>query len=451
MNKRLWSLAISSALIAGALSAFPAYAQTEPGATGGVVPASPNIVDAGGDANGHSPVTGNGSGLTFGGMDVLTAWFTHDSTNAYVHIQTTTGARAEAVTFQTNVGNKAGLDCIQLRMTTAGEGNDSFSAINVAGDCGDVPTTQYGPLLEEEGPDGTAILTGVFPRADLAVLADGALLAEPDILVGFWGHGNPAAGGSRIGTIENTPVGTDYTVSSGGPTPDPTVSPGDPGPDPDPKPDKPKKKKCKKKANGKKVCPKKKPKPKPPVVPPGPPAGSCPAYVPGELGAEVETTVVTDAATAEKPVEIPLEIGAGFGVGGVFEDAIAHAYHNVQVDSASGSTGLYVRLEMPFPSDYDLYVRNADGSEAARAAGFNPEPAVYNDNTAGGHTEPDAEVIDGVTTADCGGYTIDAGAATGEGGELTLKFWLGEATYTAGGESAMEMFYRTLGLKGGSR
>jgi hypothetical protein len=57
--------------------------------------------------------------------------------------------------------------------------------------------------------------------------------------------------------------------------------------------------------------------------------------------------------------------------------------------------------------------------------------------------------LDGVRTPDCGGYTLDMASFASEGGDMTLKLWLGEPTYDPaadGGESAMEMLYRVLGL-----
>lgn len=165
---------------------------------------------------------------------------------------------------------------------------------------------------------------------------------------------------------------------------------------------------------------KKKKKPKPPPPPP-----VCAPYTPGEQGADAETTVVTPAATADAPVEVALHTEPGIGVGGnsVTETFISHVFQNVQVDS-EGPTGLFVRLEMGATDDLDLYVNTADGEMVARAAGFNPEPAVYNDTEGGGHTEKGAEVIDGIPVGDCDGFTIDVAGATTAGGDATLKFWL---------------------------
>lgn len=157
-------------------------------------------------------------------------------------------------------------------------------------------------------------------------------------------------------------------------------------------------------------------------------AKKCKAYKPGPEGADADTLVVTDKATEKKPATATLATSPGAGVGGTdeTETAISHAYHNVQVDSKKKSAKLFIRLEMAAYEDQDLYVRLPSGAEVARAAGFNPEPAVYNDTEGGGHTEKGAEVIDGIITADCGGYTIDAAAATGTGSDVTLKYWLGK-------------------------
>ena len=155
-----------------------------------------------------------------------------------------------------------------------------------------------------------------------------------------------------------------------------------------------------------------------------PPVAVCAAYTPAEDGAGAPISLVTDAATEAAPVTVAVAAERGVGVGGVAEQGIAHSYVNVQVDSAAPATALNIRLEMPATEDYDLAVLNPDGSQAAAAQGFNPEPTVYNDNTNGGHTEKGAEVIDALPTNDCQGYTLDISTAGGMGGELTVKYWL---------------------------
>jgi hypothetical protein len=144
---------------------------------------------------------------------------------------------------------------------------------------------------------------------------------------------------------------------------------------------------------------------------------------------------VTDKATAEKPVEVTLSLdpGAGQGTGIGQVDAVttalqSHAYYNVQVDPKAKTTGLFVSLASPIPDDNDLYLLHSTGTEAAHAAGFHGggPVAIYNSNQDGGHTGPDAEYLDGILTNDCGGYTVHAVGANSRGGDVPLKFWLGE-------------------------
>lgn len=159
----------------------------------------------------------------------------------------------------------------------------------------------------------------------------------------------------------------------------------------------------------------------------------CKAFKPGELGAEAETSKITSKATEDAPVEVTLATEPGFGIGGnaITASNISHVYQNIQVDPKTKKTGLYVRLEMPHGTDYDIYLMNPDGTEAAHAAGFNPIPheEIGDGTGTGGHSEETAEQLDGILSKDCQGYTLDIGNATGPGGDVTLKMWLGKATY----------------------
>ena len=169
------------------------------------------------------------------------------------------------------------------------------------------------------------------------------------------------------------------------------------------------------------------------------PAG-CAAYVPGELGAGQPVTVVTDAATAEAPVSVDLTTAQGLGLtspNGAAEDEgkPSHVFTNVQVDSTSPEAGLYIRLEFPEGLEYDLFARLQDGSSFAYVAGSNHTADATSefglDGTGhGGHSEVGAEVLEGLATADCSGYTVDVASAITPGGAVTVKYWLGEATYT---------------------
>ncbi|MFN2594298.1 MAG: hypothetical protein ABR579_05355, partial [Actinomycetota bacterium] len=272
------------------------------------------------------------------------------------------------------------------------------------GDAGPVTTTV------EALDDGTGVITLTSPRSYSPLFADGLKLTQTYGVSRVLVAGPvPQEGVVTAGTSDTTKRGTDFAITAGTPEPQPTTTPPV------------KKHKKGKKGKGH----------KPPV------AAGCAAYQPGDLGKDAKTTVVTDAATKEAPVTVTMPIDVGVGTGtGLPTDAVttageSHALQNVQVDSNLPSTGLYVRAEFDSHNDDDLYLYNTDGSEAAHAAGFNPDPDPnIGDGTGhGGHSEVGAEQLDGVTTADCQGYTVDLTGATTQGGTITFKFWLGDATY----------------------
>jgi hypothetical protein len=209
-------------------------------------------------------------------------------------------------------------------------------------------------------------------------------------------------------SIDNTKTGIDYTMTAG----DSSAT------TPAPKTKKHKKHKKKKKGKGTAPAP-----------------AACAPFQAGDKGKDAKTTVVTDAATKDAPVSVSMPISPGLGSGtGTPADAAtlaaeSHALQNVQVDSNQPSAGLYVRAEFDSNSDDDLFLYNPDGTEAAHAAGFNPEPAVSDGTGTGGHSENGAEQIDGINTADCQGYTAELDGATTSGGTVTFKFWLGDVTW----------------------
>src|SRR5687767_597320 len=168
-------------------------------------------------------------------------------------------------------------------------------------------------------------------------------------------------------------------------------------------------------------------------------APSCAPYVPGENGADAPVTVVTDAATEEAPVEVTVATAEGLGFSSADgpssdEGATSHAYANVQVDSAASGKGLYARVEFAPTFDYDGFLRTADGTAVAYSAGFNQAPMPLGDPSGfgldgtghGGHSEQGAEQIDGWATNDCDGFTYDIVSAATPGGDVTVKFWLGD-------------------------
>ena len=170
---------------------------------------------------------------------------------------------------------------------------------------------------------------------------------------------------------------------------------------------------------------------------------ACAPYAPGELGADAETFVVTDAHTAEAPLLVPITLGPAVDEGLlelVGAGETPRAYFHVQVDSAAPSAGLYATFEFQDYRDYDFWAYFADGAAAASAHGFQPlidtqgTPADES-NTAsnhGGESTVNSENFVGVTTPDCGGYTLEASTYLGEGGDFEVKVWLGEGTIEPG-------------------
>jgi hypothetical protein len=162
----------------------------------------------------------------------------------------------------------------------------------------------------------------------------------------------------------------------------------------------------------------------------------CAVFTPWEKAADAPKSIVTDAATKDAPVtvKVPTEAGAGSSTP-ESEDAPeqgspTHSWYNVQVDSKAHTANLYVTLEFPGNTDYDLYLRNGDGSSDTYSAGAPPYTVPGTDGTGhGGHSEGDptaaSENIDGVAVNDCQGFSVDIVSSSTLGGEVTLKFWLG--------------------------
>lgn len=416
--KRSLSVLIAGALAAGAVAVAPVGAQEAPAPA---VPAKPNVTDPVGDAN---YLNDQGDGSTTGDhvtpadaasiADIQSAWFTATKDSITAHIETEAPPPATAsimFRLQANPGGDA--RCLWFQGYLPGAGNTGEGSANLRDSCGEEVATTDGELAMNESASGSGIVSITLPRSASSLLADGKVLASPIVTSRHYVVALTAP------QIDTTKPGTDYTIKAdGGSSSKPPV-----------KKKNNNKKKCKKfKDKARKKCLKKQKKNKGKKKSKG---KKCAAYKPGEQGAEAETTVVTDKATEKSPIEVTIEAPPGVGVGGnaATEALIGHAFQNVQVDSKSKTAGLWVRLEMPWPSDYDLYLNNPDGSNAAHAAGFNPDPALYNDNENGGHTEEEAEQLDGIKSKDCQGYTVDVATATGEGYDLTLKLWLGKAQY----------------------
>jgi hypothetical protein len=163
---------------------------------------------------------------------------------------------------------------------------------------------------------------------------------------------------------------------------------------------------------------------------------ACAPYTPYEKGAAAPIGVVTDAATKDAPLTVTLATAEGLGTStNETQDSqtgalVSHAYHNIQIDSAAPNSYLYVRLEFDGQYDYDLFLRNPDGTSDTYSAGA-PPYQVFDGTGNGGHSEGDptaaSENIDGAPVTDCQGFTVDVVSATTPGGDVTLKYWLGEA------------------------
>lgn len=166
---------------------------------------------------------------------------------------------------------------------------------------------------------------------------------------------------------------------------------------------------------------------------------ACAAYTPGELGADKPIVTLTDANTEAAPLEQKVTLGesvgdvdvVGAGAGPLAPSADAF---NLQVDTKAKDSGLYLKFEFDARRDYDLYLRYADGNEAAGSHGWNTivedpgDAAGAGNSTEGyaGDSTDSSENIIGVHVTDCSGWTVEVDDWLGEGGDFTVKAWLGE-------------------------
>lgn len=434
VRKRLLAVVTGVVMVASALIAAPASAQEAP-----AVPAEPNITDVSGDGNGLNdqgfgglcvqapacvPEVGDNSAGGIGAADILAVWFTNTDTTVSAHILTTfpppNNTPGVGLIYRIHLND----NCTYLQGLVPSKTYAGAQKANVREFCGQTGTTEGGEISIAALEDGKGVTTLTYPLGLHPALVMDATLATPFAsATAAVGTDSPALYAPRL---DDTKVGTDYTISSGPPAEaeEPKEEEEPPGKS-DP-PGKGKKKGCGKgKGKQKGACKGKKP---------GKPAADvCPAYVPGEHGAEAEMITVTDAATEEKPVEIKFDAGVGLAgplIGGVPvpPDQRTHNYHNLVVDSASAETGLYVRLQFKDRRDYDLYLEYPSGQEATHSGDFNPghEALSCGSASTGCSSGSNFEQINGVRTKDCQGWTTDSVAYLTEGGEVTLTAWLGE-------------------------
>ena len=161
----------------------------------------------------------------------------------------------------------------------------------------------------------------------------------------------------------------------------------------------------------------------------------CAAYTPGDLGADKPTVTVTDANTDAAPLEQKVSLDqsvADVDVVGSGEIPSSADAFNLQVDSKAKDVGLYLKFEFDARRDYDLWLRYADGSEAAGSHGWNtivedPTDSVFSASDEGyaSDSTDSSENIIGVHVTDCSGWTVEVDNYLGEGGDFTVKAWLG--------------------------
>lgn len=455
MTKRFLAYLSIAALLSGVLTTAPAQAQ-DPAPE---IPAEPNIVDPPNDANFINEGTAPGLGHNHEGprgastvADLLAVWFTHDDESIYVHFQTVAPPPATVgITYQAFASpgeGEAGSSeqgCLRFlgNIPGSGPGGGTYFDdpwIRLLDRC-NVGTSPFNDAIDGEhtiadGPDDTGITTFKFPRSYSPLLADDSELGDPTARGSSPTMGEHQVVGFAAPSTDDTEVGTPYTL--GGDTAErpkkKKTPPGKSNP-----PGKGKKKGCPKgKGKKKGACPDRKKK-KP---------AKCPAYVPGEQGAEAETITLTEKATEEKPVEHTVELDGS--VADVAGDP-SEAFFNVQVDTKNEAGGLHGLFEFPTRRDYDLLALWPDGSEAASAHLFNTliEADDPERNHAGESTESSEHII-GLTTPDCGGWTMAAQNWLGEGGEFTITLWLGppenEPAPPGGDEEGVARFWSLLGV-----
>lgn len=160
----------------------------------------------------------------------------------------------------------------------------------------------------------------------------------------------------------------------------------------------------------------------------------CAKYAAPDWAADVETVTVTDSATEAKPLTYELTTGPGAGTTSADypedgDGTLSHSFQNILVDSKAKTARVFARAEFIEAFDYDLFLRLPSGPSVAYEADFNPFTAAgptpvggYSDGSAG----PGWSQIDGYTTADCSGYTVDVASSITPGGPVTLTIWLGK-------------------------
>lgn len=471
MGRRSVSFVAMLALVAGVI--------VLPVSTAGAAepPETVQITDPKGDANAindqdnayGTPVAGQGdyNQADVGtATDILRVWFANTATEISLNIELEgdpsnlaydTYFRFSSNTGEGSVAADTTRGCLQwIASVNGAAGAYSGPTEGELTDKCNVGTPVKGKLEIAQAGDASYVLTVTFPRDYSPLLADGKTITAPfGVSRIVYVNGIPPNPGTPSGvatgvTLDNTKRGTDYTITGGTPEEPPVITtPDKPKPAAPGKGDPPGKGKKKGCDNG---------KGKKKGACPAPVTASCAPYTPGQEGTGAQTTVITDAATAEAPVVLEFDAEAGLGampIGGtpVPYDETTRVFHNIQVDSANPSVGVYAKLEFPEYHDYDLYLNHPDGSAAGYAGDANAAPGhgLGSGTEGGSESGTDYEAVLGLGTPDCGGYTAEMVSFLSTGGTMKLSLWLGEIKAEAAApegqqQDMMSMFYNLMGL-----
>lgn len=160
----------------------------------------------------------------------------------------------------------------------------------------------------------------------------------------------------------------------------------------------------------------------------------CSPYRPGELGAGAPTLKLTEENGYFNPRTVVFDQPGGVKTGLPTDEATgADTYFNIQVEPSSSQTGLWALLEFEERRDYDLILFDRKGNEIASSRGFNvahEEAPMLSAESQGGESTNTSETLTGIRSSRCAGYTLNVSSAAADGGEVSLRLWLGPIGYT---------------------
>ena len=223
VSRRAIVAAIALSVLGSGVAATPAAGESPP-----KIPKNVQIKDPAGDANflnaqGEDlPVDDdNPTPADLSVPDILSVWFTHDVKTISVHIQTEAPppAAEAAYLFAVTVNPESADSCLYFKAYVDGPtwvgGSDSTNVI----DChpaGIAPAQDIGGQLEiHELPDGTGIMTMMFPRLADRAFADGEVLKSPLARSSHvTGVSNAVSGVFNTAYVDRTKRGRKYVIAN---------------------------------------------------------------------------------------------------------------------------------------------------------------------------------------------------------------------------------------------